>query len=499
MPGSCPASIQHAEYSDEPAWHQPVWPFKRSKPELLTPVELRDKLIETAASGSRRKLRSLCKQYRSQVAEHVDLIRKIPEGLSPDDGSTDRYVQCLVAVAQCLAQECGAPELWNKLCGTPEDNPLIHWDHWYRELPERMQRLEYEALIAEVESFTEQAKTLRGGTARQHQSFLYGRLGELYFHSGRAAEAIEPFRAAFDLCLESNDVEGQVTYLKNLLEVHRYLDDGLAIQTAEELLEVRRSSGAPTEEIERRIKRLREGEPLCRVVCVRNGRELELDEITEVGEGSYQFRFQRNRLSLQMATALTQQGNQQASSGRHSDALEKYHRASEVDPHDPDPVYQSGMCLLELGAYAKAREAFEEVERLAPGWFRCRSDRWLAEGLDEGTISNEEFLLLRTLDDAGLPSPQARALVQQAVERFPDFAPLYLFLGKYSRTEEEAIAAYHRGLELADEPDLESRLLCALAGRLPVDSAERKELVERAAKLEGSLVAVASARLMALQ
>ncbi len=42
-------------------------------------------------------------------------------------------------------------------------------------------------------------------------------------------------------------------------------------------------------------------------------------------------------------------------------------------PHDPDPPYQSGMRLLELGAYTKARESFEEVERVAPGWFRSRT------------------------------------------------------------------------------------------------------------------------------
>lgn len=47
--------------------------------------------------------------------------------------------------------------------------------------------------------------------------------------------------------------------------------------------------------------------------------------------------------------------------------------------------------------------------------------------------------------------------------------------------------------------DLESRLLCALAGRLPVDEPERRELVARAVNLNGSLVALATARLMGLQ
>ena len=106
---------------------------------------------------------------------------------------------------------------------------------------------------------------------------------------------------------------------------------------------------------------------------------------------------------------------------------------------------------------------------------------------------------VRTLDDGGLEAAQANALARQAVERFAKFAPLYLFLGDLSNDEAEAIAAYRKGLELVEEPDLESRLLCALAGRLPIDSPERKELVERAVMLDGSLVALATARLMDLQ
>lgn len=475
-----------------------MWPFRRKKPAPLDPVELRDRLI-AAASGSHRKLRAECKMYKDQVAEHLDVISKMPDDIPKDDGSIDQHAQRLITVAQCLANECRAPELWNKLTGVSDDNPFVQWNRWFNELPDRMQRLEYEALIAEAQTFIEKAKTLRGSAARQQEAILLGRLGELLFHAGRAEESVAPFRFALALCAESNDVEGQIAYLNNLLEAHCYLDDGQAVASAKELLDVKRQNGLPVGEVEKRLKLLKKGEPLCRVTCVRDGNELELDEITDIGEGSYQFQFRRNRLSLHKATTLTIKGNELASSGKYSDALERYYEASEVDPHDPDPVYQSGMCLIELGAYSKAKEAFEEVERLAPGWFRCRSDRWLADGLDQGTISNEEFLLIRALDDGGLDAAQATAIAKQAVARFPDFAPLYLFLGNYSGTEEEAISAYRKGLVLVEEPDLESRLLCALAGRLPQDSPERKQLVERAVKLDGSLVALATAKLMGLR
>ena len=174
----------------------------------------------------------------------------------------------------------------------------------------------------------------------------------------------------------------------------------------------------------------------------------------------------------------------------------------DVDPHDPDPVYQSGICLLELGAYGQARAAFEQVERLAPGWFRCRNDQWLAQSLETGNVIDEEFRVLRVLDDGGLEASQAFEVARQAIERFPDFAPLHLIMGDLQRDRgesEEAIASYRIGLELVEEPDLESRLLCHLAGTLPQESAERMELVERAVNLEGSLVAQAMAKLIRLQ
>jgi tetratricopeptide (TPR) repeat protein len=479
------------------------WPFKRKPTEPITPTELRERLIAAAASGSKRKLRTLCSQYKEQVGANLDLMRKPPDGMPMDTASLDRYIQCLGAVAQCLALDCGAPELWQALCGTPESNPLQQWDRWYGELQERMQRLEHDQLIAEAREFIERAHTLRGQAALLSEAYLCGRLGELLFHSGRVREAQEPFQAALKICRDISDGEGQRAYLGNLLEVHRYLGNvAEAIRTGEELVALMDQHRVDSKRMKKRLEVMRRGEPLCRVVCAHDGKELELDEITNVGEGRYQFEFQRSRLPLQKVVTLVRQANALASSGNLADALEKYQAATEVDPHDPDPVYQSGACLLEMGVYARGREAFEEVERLAPGWFRSRSDRWLAAALEEGTASEEEFRVLRGLEDGGLPPQQAFPMAQQALEKFPGFAPLYLILGDlYGGREEsdQAIACYRQGLEIVAEPDLESRLLCALAGLLPKESAERRELVKRAVSLKGSLVAQATAALMNLQ
>lgn len=477
------------------------WLFKKKPVEPIDPVSLRQRLIDAAATGSPKTLKSICKQFQKQIAENLDLIQKIPDGLPQDDESMNRYGQCLVAIAQCLATDCNSPELWNRMTGVSQENPITQLERWYGELPARMERLEFDMLIEEAEKLIERSKSFRGGAARKHESYLYGRLGELLFHSGRVADAILPLEAALDLCFQGDDVEGQFVYLNNLLEAHLYLDDGLAIRTAEQHLELKKKLGISFEELQSRLDRLRNGEPLCRVVCVRDGQELELSEFKNIGEGSYQFVFRRNRLPLQMATILTNQGNQLASSGQLSDAMEKYQQASEVDPYDPDPVYQTGTCLLELGAYAKARESFEEVERLAPGWFRCRFDCWIASGLESGEVSDEEYRVLRILEDGNLEADQAIAIVEQALERFPDFAPFYLISGNLRQEhgpQSTAVLEYRRGLAIVSEPDLESRLLCALAVALPPESEERAGLVKRAVELPGSLVAQATARLIGL-
>ncbi len=95
-----------------------------------------------------------------------------PEGMKADEASLQNYIQCLGAVAECLARECGAPELWNRLIGTPASNPLLRWEAWFAELPQRTERLEHSILIEEARQFIAEAQRLQGHVARQNEAFL---------------------------------------------------------------------------------------------------------------------------------------------------------------------------------------------------------------------------------------------------------------------------------------------------------------------------------------
>ncbi len=177
----------------------------------------------TTGSSGRRGCVWIAKQAASRMqnaqgsgGQASRCHHQLPDNLPKDDSAIDQHVQRIIAIAQCLATECSAPELWNKLSGVTDDNPFVQWNHWFNELPERMQRLEYEALCAEARAFIEKAKTLRGTAARQQEAMLFGRLGELLFQSGQVSDSIQSFQAAYQLCVESHDVEGQSAYLYNL-------------------------------------------------------------------------------------------------------------------------------------------------------------------------------------------------------------------------------------------------------------------------------------------
>jgi tetratricopeptide (TPR) repeat protein len=479
-----------------------LWPFKK-RTEKLTLAELRTQLIETAAAGDSKKLLELCTQNKQEILKNLPLISETPAELKANPDALEQHIRSLVNLAICLANDCNAPQLWNQLQVVPPDSPLLTIDPWISQLPERMENLEHPALVSEACALIEATRAVASQAARQCEIVLYQRLGELLFHTGQSADAEKAFRTAMKMSQDQQDFEGQAASLSNLLEVDRYTGNKKdAAVTGDDLLRISQQLGRNCDALTQRLERIRVGEPLCRVVCMRDDVELEVDDITTVSQGRYEFQFRRNRPSLQLASGLVKQGNAFGSAGKLTEALEKYQESQKVDPYDPDPVYQSAVCYLELKEYGKARAAFEKVEQLAPGWFRCRSDCWISKSLEEGTMTDEQFRVLRVLEDGKVAIDQAMQALVKMLNKHPDFAPYYLLLGDRYREKNDLKTAnncYRKGLEVATEPDIESRLLCAAAVILAKESPDRTQLLERAIALEGGLVARATAKLLLLQ
>ena len=150
---------------------------------------------------------------------------------------------------------------------------------------------------------------------------------------------------------------------------------------------------------------------------------------------------------------------------------------------------------MDLGQYAKAVECYEATEKLAPGWFHCRSDLWLAQQLARKNSDNSMWLVLRELEDGNKTPAQKLKLAKMALVKSPELAPLHLLMGesllKLDRRK-DAEGSFRKGLISSHEPDFKTRLLVDLA--LVLESGEEKRrLLHEARELNGNLIAAAMA------
>jgi len=135
------------------------------------------------------------------------------------------------------------------------------------------------------------------------------------------------------------------------------------------------------------------------------------------------------------------------------------------------------------------------TEAIAPGWYECRSDRWLAARLASGRLPHEVLLAVREIEDSSA-SPEYKAdLAGQVLAAHADVPLLHLLRGIHLEAltrVSEARAAYREGLTRKPEPDVRTRLLLRL-GLVSERSSERLALLGEARSLGGNLAASAMA------
>jgi len=463
--------------------------------EPLSPDALREALFNAVDEGDLDRLSALCEQHEQAICDAFPGWHTVPEPHRAGPGMR-WYIQGITSVAQHMAAMRGRPELFAALTSVPEDTQGL------------LQRLEQaladiDALAAEgrysdAEQKARAALAEASGHKSGHQAMLTGRLGECLFHTGRVAEARVPFEETLGLCEESGDDQGALAALFSLFEVHRYLGETeQAAARADRIAGVLDRLGDADEAraFRRRAARVRAGEPRCRVVAIVNDKPAELDEIGGL-EGSVQFIYERNRPELRTSSIATEEGERFGVARDFVRALEAFRRGAFADRFSPSPVYQAGVTCLFMGRAAEAAELFRKTEELAPGWFRCRAYRFLAERIAAGAVDPSVFALLSELDQPGKDPADKVRRARQALEK-TDLGLLHLALGDALAAERkplEARAAYRRGLDIAEEPDVRTLLLVKL-GNLVDDPAERVRLYQEAVALDGNLLFSAIARL----
>jgi tetratricopeptide (TPR) repeat protein len=465
------------------------------------PDDLRRQVFDAVAAGDAGALERLCRRHREAIRQHFSAWRKPPDDVRDQPARMQGYVHALVTVAELFAQRLGVPELMNELTGTPESNPALKWQQALDQARQAMEELRYRETAELLTDLLIDVRKLRGSAVDTYLPITYGYLGECYFQSAQADKAVAPTRQALELCERAGDAEGRLAYLGNLYEIHRYLGEAEEAAGYAERLAGMHAEQGRAGEAERYRKQsglVRAGEPLNRVVVTVEGKRYEMDEVAGGREGSVQFAFERNRMTLRPCEVLTERGKEAGGQGRFDEALGLFREAGRADRYAPEPRYQAGWTLLHLQRYPEAVDSYDETERLAPGWFHCRSDLWLAQQLALGKLPHELFLLCGALEDGPL-DPEAKVrLAEQGLARAPDLALLHYHHGKNLKARNlpfQAQAALRRGLNCADEPDVRTRLLVELATL--VDGAEEKRhLLRQAVELNGNLVAAAMARVV---
>ncbi len=464
-------------------------------PPPLSPDALRETLFDAVDEGDLDRLTALCEAHEQAICDAFPGWRTVPEPCRA--GPRLRwYIQGMTAVAQHMAAMRGRPELFALLSSVPADTQSL-LNRLEQALAD-IDALAAEGRYGEAEQKARAALAEAQGHKSGHQAMLIGRLGECLFHTGRVVEAREPFEQTLALCEESGDPQGTLAALFSLFEVHRYLGEtGPAADRAERIAVVLEQNGDAEDAaaFRRRASRVRTGEPLCRVVALVDGKPHELDELGRI-EGSVQFIYERNRTELRASGIATEEGERFGMSRDYVRALEAFRRGAAADRLSPSPVYQAGVTLLFMGRAAEASALFQKTEQLAPGWFRCRAYRFLADRIAAGTLDPGVFPLLSELDRPDL-TPEAKARRAEEALAKTDLGLLHVAVGDALaalRRPLDARVAYRRGLDMAEEPDVRTQLLVKL-GNLVDDPAERVRLYRDAAALDGNLLFAAIARL----
>jgi tetratricopeptide (TPR) repeat protein len=478
--------------------------FFKKKHTEPTSGNLRERLFATIQANNWPRLAELCEEHHDEIVRAWVGWKTPPKAVHGNPEAGEQFGQCMATLADFFARVRGEPELLEQLIGPPDDNPIMRMEKKLQQALALMEEVRYQEVIPMMTGVLDQLQGWRGEVVGGFQAKAYGHLGCSYFQTGCPAEAVGPLEQALHLCRQRGDAEGHVIHLSNLFEVHRYLgQSGPAADYAEQLAEQLAQQGKDLDAtwMRRQATIVRAGEPLVRLIAQVKHRRYELDEVILQPGVFTEFLFHRNRLTLAPSQLYQLQAKKTWAQGQAKETLDHLLAAIKADRFDPDPFYQMGVVVLYSSMYDTAVACFQKAEELAPGWFFCRRYLWLAQQLAQAKLDQHTFLTLQELDDnPQVRTPEAKvSLAREALAETPSVAWLHLCLGsnlKELKQCRDAEAAFRRGLDCADDPDLKSCLLLELAALQERSSPQRTQLLEEVRNLNGNLNATASANLI---
>ncbi len=318
-------------------------------------------------------------------------------------------------------------------------------------------------------------------------------LARVSFEAVRLDEAEQRIEEAVAHCLHTGLRVNLRGALNHAYDIHRYLGHTDTAASDAELLAALHDGDEAVFHL-RQAQIVAAGEPLLRVIAVLDGVRYELDDLPAALRASggplrIKAEYRRNRPSIGRASRTSALAAAAASAGRTDEALRGFEEARVLDPFDPDPAYQAGIALLDAGNAAAAARAFDETERLAPGWFYCRRYAWIAREVAADRLPHVVAAVAIRADDGASDPVQRLHLLRSLPATVGPVGMLDLYAGEALAQlgrHGEAEAAYRRGLTSVRDGDTRSALLLAVASGSD-EAAERRELLEEAVALRGHL------------
>lgn len=457
---------------------------KKNKPEPpSSPEELWDALMQAIQQNEGERFATLCQDHRAEILEAFPVWQKPDPATLGDADRVQAHINLLGQLAQYFAKVLGHPELWEALTGG-KNNPFARWDAARTEIGKRVEALDFAGAIERSRELLADVTQSRGDGAEQTAEQVRGQLGQLLFHSGRVDEAIPELESTLERCQKRGDPEAVGIYLNVLHDADRYA--GRASRWREALAAHLESIGDADQATWVRSvgQRYPEGEPLVRMVMLApDGRRAELDE--PMPGKSVQVIFERSRPSLALAERWLARGRKHAESNDFEGAIASYTAAVDADPYDPHPRYQQAYLLMRADRPADALKHYEEVERLAPGWFHSRTWRSIAQRQLVGAVPHALVRLIDLLEDGGLGAEERLEMTREPILKLPRVPELYLYRGNALSElgrDDDAQSAWLAGLEVSEElPAIRSRVLIALGRLNEVLEIEKPNLMALAA------------------
>jgi tetratricopeptide (TPR) repeat protein len=479
----------------------PISPAPAALAGGLDSDSLRDMLIAAVSAGDSKLLNTLATSNREAILANFTNWQKPPDAVRQNNEAMQRYATTLIALAEMFRDKFKDESLVVKLSAPAQNQTQQQWEQGLAQaeaLAKDMRLDEAKNLLGQVLAFVQNLPT--DGPIPYH-AVTHGRLAHTLFSKGEIEPAYGHMLRALQFSEQRGDDNGVAASLRGIYEINRYLGktaEAAAIADRLSAQFTKLGNATDSQWWQRQAERVRAGEPLLRIVFFLNDQQYEVDDVPKLTEGRVRYGFVRNRPPIALCEATVQRGIQAGTQAKFDEALALFREAARIDPYDPSSHYQAALALMHLQRPAEAVAEFDAVDKLGPGWFNSRADRWVAAEIAGGRLEPAIFFILRTeeMPDQSATWDQKLSLCDQAISRVGEIAPLLLYRGRCLMRlgrMTEADPVLRGGVEKATEPDVRTRLLVDLQ-MITQDIDEKRKMLQEAIALNGNLAATAVAR-----